>query len=207
LKKTAPRKKTGHRKKAAGSGAGEREFVRQAVSDATGVTFEVVAPNPGFPLAVEKLEWFMRCRNKDEIARAPYLNVVWKEKGDGIWMESLAVGDTVDWVELAYGEEAVNKSLDLDYAAYDDPSVKADFKAKFPIVYGRIEEYEEAVTSIARRRKLKLGLRHVGSRGVLVFTVAAKLETRKGAGVASMKSSIEKNSGGLREAYGAVSNL
>ena len=46
----------------------EQEFVRETVSKATGVHFEVVAPNPAFPFAVDRLEWFMRCRNKEEIA-------------------------------------------------------------------------------------------------------------------------------------------
>src|SRR5437016_1411736 len=45
----------------------EQGVVRQALLEATGASFDVVAPNPAFPLPVDSLEWFMRCRNKDEI--------------------------------------------------------------------------------------------------------------------------------------------
>ena len=58
--------------------------MRETVSEATGARFEVVPPHPAFPLAVDRLEWFMRCRNQEDIAKAPYLNAVWKEKGVGI---------------------------------------------------------------------------------------------------------------------------
>ncbi len=185
----------------------EREFVRETVSKATGVHFEVVAPHPAFPLAVDKLEWFMRCRNRDEIAKAPYLNTVWKETGVGLWLESLAVGDTIDWIELAYGEERVGESLDIDYSQFDDPSFQAEFNRKFPIVLGRIREYEEAVAGISKRKKCRLEIRRAGSKGMLVFTIAARVDMPRRATRATLASAIRRNVSTLKEAYGQIAKL
>jgi hypothetical protein len=185
----------------------EQEFVRETVSKATGVQFEVVAPHPGFPLPVDHLEWFMRCRNKEEITKAPYLNAAWKEVGVGIWLESLAVGDTIDWIELAYGDERAGESLDIDYSRFDDSAFQADFNQKFPIVMGRIREYQEAAAAVSKRMDVHLEIRRAGSRGILVFTVAARVETPKGATRESLGSIIIKSASALDEAYKEITKL
>lgn len=185
----------------------EQEFVREAVSKATGVHFEVVPPHPAFPLAVDHLEWFMRCRNREEINKAPYLNAVWKEKSAGIWLESLAVGDTIDWIEIAYGEERAGESLDLDYSRFDDPSFQEDFGRKFPIVLGRIREYEQAAAVVSKERRVHLEVRRAGSKGMLVFTVAALVRRPKGASQASLGTAITKSVSALKKAYEEISKL
>ena len=183
-KKAAPAK----RRKA--PKASEKETVRLAVEEATGVGFEVVPPHPAFPLPVDRVEWFMRCRNKDEIMKAPYLNVVWKERRAGIWLESLAVGDTVDWIELAYGDEKAGESLDLNYALFEDPAFLAEFKRKFPVVMARIREYELIVEAVSKKRGVRLEVRRAGTKGMLVFTVAASIKPLKSA--ASTRNAIRK---------------
>jgi len=185
----------------------EKEFVRQEVSDATRVNFEVVAPHPAFPLAVDHLEWFMRCRNKDEIAKAPYLNAVWKERGTGIWLESLAIGDTIDWIELAYGDQRASDSLDIDYSRFEDPSFQEDFKQKFPIVMGRIREYAHAVEETSKKRKVHLEIRRAGSKGMLVFTIATVVKIPKGASQRSLGFALRKNVSALKEAYVKIARL
>jgi len=185
----------------------EQDLVKETVSKATGVHFEVVAPHPAFPLAVDRLEWFMRCRNRDEIPLAPYLNAVWKERGVGIWLESLALGDTIDWIELAYGEERAGESLDLDYSGFDDPTFQAEFIRKFPIVLGRIREYEAAVAGIAKKRRVHVEIRRAGSKGMLVFTVAARVDTPKRVSPQSLRGALRKGASALKEAYAEIAKL
>ena len=185
----------------------EQEFVRETVLKAAGVRFEVVAPHPAFPLAVDRLEWFMRCRNREEIEKAPYLNAAWKEKGVGIWLESLAVGDTVDWIEIAYGDEKVGESLDIDYSRFEDKAFQEDFKQRFPIVLERIREYEQAAAGVSKKRKVQLQIRRAGSRGMLVFTVATLVRGPKRATLASLGSAIRKNVSALKEAYQQIEKL
>ena len=185
----------------------EQGVVRQALLEATGASFDVVAPNPAFPLPVDSLEWFMRCRNKDEIEAAPYINTAWKEKSGRIWLESLALGDTIDWIELAYGEERAAASLDLDYSRFDEQWFQSDFNRRFPIIMGRIREYEGVVSGISQTRRVHLEIRRAGSKGMLVFTIAARVDRPKGAGLESLRSAIKKNVEALKEGYEAIAKL
>ena len=185
----------------------EQELVRETVSEATGALFEVVAPHPAFPLAVDRLEWFMRCRNREDIAKAPYLNALWKEKGVGIWLESLAVGDTIDWIELAYGDEKAGESLDIDYSRFEDSSFQEDFKQRFPIVMARIREYEQLAADVSKKRKVRLQIRRAGSKGMLVFTVAALLQSPKRGESGSLGSAVKKSVAALKEAYQQIAEL
>jgi len=184
----------------------EKELVRQAIWEATDAHFDVVAPNPAFPLPVDSLEWFMRCRNKDEIEAAPYLNTAWKEKSGRIWLESLALGDTIDWIELAYGEERAAASLDLDYSRFDDQWFQSEFNRRYPIVMARIREYEGVVADISKARRVRLEIRRAGSKGMLLFTIAAHIDRPKGAGLESLRAAIKKNASALKEAYEAIMN-
>jgi hypothetical protein len=185
----------------------EQEFVREEISKATGVHFEVVPPHPAFPLAVDRLDWFMRCRNKDEIAKSPYLNAAWKERRVGIWLESLAVGDTIDWIELAYGDEKAGASLDIDYSRFEDPAFQDDFRQRFPIVMERIREYERVAAEVAKKSREKLQVRRAGSKGMLVFTLASLVTVRKGASQASLGAAIRKSAAALKEAYEQIQQL
>jgi hypothetical protein len=194
VQKQPSARKAGPPRRAREEKVDEKVLVREALLEATGASFEVVAPNPAFPLPVESLEWFMRCRNKDEIEAAPYLNTVWKEKGGRIWMESLALGDTIDWIEL-------------DYSRFDEDWFQADFNRRFPIIMARIREYEGVVAGISKTRRLHLEIRRAGSKGMLVFTIAARVDVPKGAGPESLRSTIKKNAQALKEAYEAIANL
>lgn|GEM_PF-6932547 len=185
----------------------EQELVRETVSEATGARFELVAPHPAFPLAIDRLEWFMRVRNREEIGKAPYLNAVWKEKGVGIWLESLAVGDTIDWIELAYGDEKAGASLDIDYSRFEDASFQEDFRQRFPIVMARIREYEQVAADVSKKRRVRLQIRRAGSRGMLVFTVAALVQGPKRGAKGSLVSAVKRSVSALKEVYQQIAEL
>ncbi len=185
----------------------EEDFVREALLTETGAHFEVIAPHPAFPLAVDKLEWFMRCRNREEITKAPYVNAVWKEKGGRFWFESLAIGDTVEWIELAYGEERATQSLDLDYSGFDEPTFLAEFRRRFPIVLDRVREYEAVAERISKSAGVHMELRRVGSRGLLVFTFAVRLDMPERATLKPLGSAIGKSVSALKQAYEEVTKL
>ena len=187
--------------------AAEQEVVTRALEEATGVHFEVIAPHPAFPLPVESLDWFMRCRNKDEIDRSPYLNAAWKDKGGPMWLESLAVGDTVDWIELAYGEDKVGDSLSIDYSRFDDKSFQDDFSQKFPIVLERVREYDQAAADVSKRRRVQVEIRRAGTKGIMVFTISARLDLQRGATKRVLANAVAKNAAALNETYSAIGQI
>lgn len=200
-------KKAGAVARRKGRGPSEQELVRDTVSEATGVHFEVVVPHPAFPLAVDRLEWFMRVRNREEIAKAPYLNAVWKEKRVGIWLESLAVGDTIDWIELAYGDEKAGASLDIDYSRFEDRAFQEDFEQRFPIVMARIREYEQVAAEASKKTRVRLQIRRAGSKGMLVFTVAALVQSPKRGTAGSLASALKRSVSALKEVYQRIMEL
>jgi hypothetical protein len=197
LKKAAP---AGHRTQK----TSEEDNLREIVSEVTGVHFEVISPPPGFPLSLKDLQWFMRCRSPEEIIKSPHVNAAWREKDGPIWLESLAIGDTIDWIELAYGEERAAESLDLDYSYFDDPPFQAEFKQRFPIVLGRIKEYSEIVSKISSKRSVHLEIRHMGARGMLVFTLAARLSNTKRLSRQALTDIVSKNVAAMKETYGEL---
>lgn len=202
-----PAKKAGSVARRKGPRISEQELVRETVSEATGARFEVVAPHPAFPLAVDRLEWFMRVRDREEIAKAPYLNAVWKEKRVGIWLESLAVGDTIDWIELAYGDEKAGASLDIDYSRFEDAVFQQDFAQRFPIVMARIREYEQLAADASKKSRVRLQIRRAGSKGMLVFTVAALVQSPKSGTSGSIASALKRSVSALKEVYQQIEEL
>jgi hypothetical protein len=182
----------------------EEENLREMLSQVTGVRFDIISPPPGFPLSLKDLQWFMRCRDREEIMRSPHVNAAWREKDGPTYLESLAIGDTIDWIELAYGEERASESLDLDYTYFDDPSFQDDFKRRFPIVLGRIKEYSDIIERISSKRSVQLEVRHMGARGMLVFTLAARLSNMKRLSRESFTEEIKKNVAAMKEAYEEV---
>jgi hypothetical protein len=183
-----------------GGGEEEVKFVMDLVSKATNARFEVVQPPPDHPLPIQNLEWFIRCRKLEDIEKTRYLNTVWKERNGPIWLESLAVGNTMSWIESAYGQESAMKSLDLDYSQF--PS--KEFQAQFPLVCGRIGVYEEIAGRVSRERGAKIELRSNGSKGVVVFTLAAKIQEKdRGALSGEVLTNVEA----LRDAFAEALRL
>jgi hypothetical protein len=185
----------------------DADFVKEALLNETGAHFEVIAPHPAFPIPMDKLAWFMRARNREEITRAPYVNAIWKEKGGVFWFESLAIGDTVEWIELAYGEERATQSLDLDYSGFDDPAFQAEFRRRFPIVLDRVREYEAIAARISKSSGVRMEVRRVGTRGLLVFTFAVRLDMPERATLKPLGAAITKSVAALKQAYDEITKL
>ncbi len=182
----------------------EEEDLREVLTEVTGVHFEIITPPPGFPLSQRNLRWFIRCRNGEEIAKSPHVNAAWRGEEGPIWLESLAIGDTIDWIELAYGEDRAAESLDLDYSYFDDPSFQAEFKRKYPVVLSRIKEYSDIVARISSKSSVHLEIRHMGAKGMLIFTLAARLNSGRRLSRQSLTNIVKKNVAAMKEAYAEI---
>lgn len=174
-----------------------KESVRSLVSKATGVNFEVIRSTAESPLPVKNSEWFMRCRTRDDIEKTPYLNIVWKEVDGPIWLESLALGDTFNWIATAYGEEAAGESIDANYTEFGKDA-RAEFAKKYPLVDQRIKDSELIAEQFSRKYKVNLGLRSEGSKGIVVFTLAGSVPVDR-----SWMKHLEAVILALKEAYDA----
>jgi hypothetical protein len=181
----------------------EAVLVREVLSDVTGAKFEIVMPSPGFPFSAENISWFLRCRNRTDIEKVPYLNTVWKERRGLVWLESLALGDTVDWIGLAYGPEMADESLNLNYSHLNDLDFKAELGRRFPLVLERLEEYSKVAEKISDKTKVRLEIKRSGSGGMVVFYLASQMSfgtpSRK-----SLEMKAKSTIGAMKAAYSEI---
>jgi hypothetical protein len=179
------------------SGAPREELVTDLVSKATNAGFEIIRLSADNPLPMKDMEWFIRCRNREDIEKAPYLNSVWKGKGGPIWLESLALGDTLDWIGASYGEEAGAESLDLNYSDFDR-KFRAELERKYPLVQQRIQSCELIAEEAAKKHGVHLELRSSVSKGIAVFTLAGRISAQDSA---SLGKHVDACVAALRDAY------
>ena len=140
----------------------EAEEVRQWVSKLTRANFQITDPGR-YALQPEKVKWFFWCPEITEMREIPYLNVVWADKSGNIYLDSMPVGNTTDWVESAYGEEAARRSMDMDFA--DFSRARDEFERAFPLVGKRITEYEKTASDVSTRRNLLIDIFYHGRKG------------------------------------------
>lgn len=154
----------------------EPEIVRGMLSDITGVKFEITNTPDDFQNQSLNPIWFVKCVDPIQARSAPYVNEAWKQRDGSIWFETFPLGDTIDWIEVAYGEDAAARSLDLNYSDFGTKEFQSDFGGEYPLVYQRIQTYVEVANRISRARKIYLELRNNGSKGIVVFTFVTRIE-------------------------------
>jgi hypothetical protein len=176
----------------------EAEAVREVLSSLTGAEFEVSNTPDDFRNQSLNPRWFVRCKDMKQARNIPYLNEAWKQSDGTIWLESLPLGDTIDWIEAAYGEESAAKSIDVNYSDFGSKKFQAEFGSEYPLVYQRIQTYEEVAGRVSKSQKVHVELRNSGSKGIVVFTYAARLTETD---AKSLSKKLEASVEALKEAY------
>jgi hypothetical protein len=176
----------------------EAESVSEILSKLTGAKFEVSNTPDDFRNQSINPRWFVRCREMTQARNIPHVNEVWRQPDDTIWLESLPLGDTIDWIEAAYGEEAAAKSIDVNYSDFGSKKFQVEFGGEYPLVYQRIQTYHEVAGRVSKVRKVHVELRNSGSKGIVVFTFASRF---KGSSGTSLSRKIEASVDALKAAY------
>jgi hypothetical protein len=177
----------------------EIEAVQEDLLELTGAKFEVSSVVDEFRSRSLRPKWFLKCTDMNEARRIPHVNEVWKQEDGTAWLESLPLGDTIDWIEVAYGEEEAARSIDVNYSDFDTKAFQARFGAKYPLVFQRIQRYEEVARSVSKARRVHLELRKNGSKGIVVFAFAARIAE---VDLKSLAKKMETNIEALKDAYG-----
>ena len=153
----------------------EAETVRETLSNLTKTDFGVTDAPDDFQNRVVRPRWFVKCVDVRQARSIPHVNAAWKQQDGYIWLESLPLGDTIEWIEVAYGEEAAARSLDANYSDFGTKEFQAGFGRNYPLVFQRIQTYVEVADRVSKVRKVHLELRNNGSKGIVVFTLAARI--------------------------------
>lgn len=182
----------------------EQKLIIETMREELDVNFEVIHTPVEFPASSKDVEWLMRCRTKEQIEKSPFLNTVWKQREGGyVWLESLVLGDTVEWIENAYDEEGAAASIDIDYARLDEEGFRSEFGSRFPLVLDRIMAYQEIASRFSSESGARLEIRRSGSKGILVFTLAARTHPL-GDAPAPFVQSLKNSASALAGAYAEI---
>lgn len=176
----------------------EAEAVREVLSSITQVHFEVTNVPDDFQTQSLHARWFIQCLDTKEARAVPHVNKAWQQEDGSVWLESLPLGDTIDWIEVAYGEEAAARSLDTNYSDFGTKDFQAGFGNTFPLVYQRIQTYAEVASRISKEKKVHLELRNNGSKGIVVFTFVSKIGLHDSK---TLSTKVEASVEALKEAY------
>jgi len=139
----------------------EAAEVSRLVSSITNSRFEITTPGK-YPLQRASVKWFIWCPEITEAREIPFLNVVWADAGN-LYFDSLPIGNTVSWVEAAYGEEQAQESMNIDYADFAEAC--RILNQKFPLAGERISRYEKISSGISAKEGIQVGLFIHGRKG------------------------------------------
>lgn len=151
------------------------ETIQETLLRLTKTKFEATNVPDQFGNRSLQPRWFLKCSDMSQARAIPYLNEIWKEEDGAVWMESLPLGDTIDWIEAAYGEESAAASIDVNYSEFGSKEFQTRFGREYPLVYQRIQRYEEVADRVSSDNKAHLELKKSGSKGIVVFTFAIKI--------------------------------
>jgi hypothetical protein len=181
----------------------EVEEIRDAISRLTGAKFELrnvsdIAPRFGHPI------WFMRCREIMQANKIPYVNVLWREGGT-IQIESLTLGNTSQWIEEIYGEEAVYPVLDMNLTDFGSQGFRKKFLKPFPSIQQRLDSYDDILKQVSKKHGTELTIRYDGGKGLAVFYLDGTVKVGKS--VRLVIENVEKVVGALRDAYEQIAEM
>ncbi len=172
------------------------EKTKELLSQFTAAPFHISEPHPDDPVRREAPDWFVSYTDASYVSKVPYVQRAWKSKGE-IILESTDLGDTIDWIESAYGEEAAAESLDINYSNFTNKEFQIDFAKRYPLIHQRIQTYETIAVGISRTQKVHLELGHSGSKGIVTFALRARFR----ADSKSVAKQVEANVKALKDAY------
>lgn len=152
------------------------ELIRDVLSRLTSASFKLTAPG-SYPIARDTVKWFMWCPEIVEMRENPYLSVVWADQ-DNLYLDSMPLGNTVDWIEDAYGEDAIHELLQMDFTGLSGVEIQRILEGKFPLVSPRINAYLSISRDFASESKVDLGVTFRGRRGIVTYRLRVVIGAR-----------------------------
>lgn len=105
--------------------------------------------------------------------------MVWKGTDDIIQVESMTLGDSSEWIEKDYGEEAVIEIHGKGSPDFSKKEIRVKFAHDFPLTYGRLQEYERIAKEVSARRHVHVRIRFDRGKLITVFSMEARIDYRR----------------------------
>ncbi|TMP99695.1 MAG: hypothetical protein E6K99_04105 [Thaumarchaeota archaeon] len=178
--------------------------VRGAISQITGVDFQIREPDSIDRAHVGMTRWFVVCREVLDIGKVPYVNVVWADKHDRIWLESITIGDSLEWIEQHYGDRGLVGAQKMDLTDFPKPEVLEEFANRFPKVLRHLEKYEGILREASSKYGIHLEMRYQTSKERISLRLAATIsenETSTRSQHVAIKGAVEA----MKDVYDKIS--
>jgi len=180
--------------------AEEAYSLRDLMSKVTGVAYDVREALPDFPPPADHASWYLLGREFRGPKGVAHADTVWEDRDGRVFIESMYVGNTTEWIEPVYGEKGVIALMKIEHP--DVESARKSIAEKFPTVEKRLRYYERTIADISSERKVSLGLRSVGKGGFTSFIVA-KIEA-KGLAEEEKEKIFKQNVDALKAAWDKI---
>jgi hypothetical protein len=154
----------------------EADAIRAGMVRWTRAKYNLMLPNPRDPPSSDSEKWLIIAAERSQAKLTFHARAVWKDDAGTVWVESFLLGNTIDLIELTYGEEGLIEADNLDLTEFFKPEVREEFGDRFPIVYAYLLGYEKILAKISARRDVQLQMGYVGDVGGAVFYMEAKIE-------------------------------
>lgn len=155
----------------------EAYSLREIVSAATGSTYDIREALPQFPPADNHASWYLLGRELAGPANTLPAHTVWEDGTGRIFIRSIYLGNTTEWIGEVYGQTGATAAIRLDYS--DFTAARKALVEKFPIVERRVGRYEGILATISTKHHVALSLLCIGEKGLATFYVVAKIETTR----------------------------
>lgn len=143
----------------------EAETLGTMISNLSGTRYDIRKSLPDFPPHSDETGWYLLLTG--EISKVAHARTVWVDKEGRLLIESMSLGDTVEWIELEYGEEgavAATNPGDSDLRL-----VRRYLAERFPLVDERLAAYQTILDDISLKRGISLAMRVQGTSLVATF--------------------------------------
>jgi len=176
--------------------AEEAYSLRDLISKVTGMEYGIREALPDFPPPADHATWYLLGREFRLPKGVPYANVLWEDAAGNIFIQSIEIGESTDWIGPIYGEEGIIAALRMDYSTPDRG--RRAFAKRFPAVEKRISSYEDIISRISLKHRASLSLRWDGEIGSGTFRIEAKISED---GRTEKEDAMKQNVEALKEAW------
>ena len=181
--------------------AEEAYELRDVISRVTGVGYDIMEALPDSPPPEDHASWYLLCREFRLPRGAPYAAILWENQNGYVFIKSMYIGNSSEWIGSVYGEEGIVAATKIDYSNLEIG--RKTFAEKFPAVQKRIDDFEAILAKVSSERRVLLSLRRTGENNDATFFIGAKIEWRDLSAerrTAAMKESVDA----LREAWNKI---
>ncbi len=128
--------------------------------------------------------------------------MIWADKHDNVYLESMPIGNILEWVEQNNGEDAVRQVLQLDLTGLGTRELRSLLGRNFPTIESRLATYEDIAEKVSSRRQVKLELIWHGRKGATACRLS--IVRLNNPSRESMTTNLESALGALKEAFSKI---